>query len=369
MSYNNVTFAKDHNEEFYKVLRKRVSEYFKTKNISRHANASMVIKTIVMLTIYIAPLVLLLTVSMPIGLVLLMWCIMGIGMSGIGLSVMHDANHGAYSKNDKVNKVIGKVLVILGGNDVNWKIQHNVLHHTYTNITGLDEDIEPPEAILRFSPNKRRTALHKYQHIYAWFFYGLMTMFWFISKDYKQARRYKKMGLIESQSITYTNHWITIIVGKIIFAFMFIVLPIWLCDAPWYISILGITIMLFISGLTLGAIFQPAHVVPTSNYPMPDSSGNIDADWAVNQLYNTANFAPKARLFSWYVGGLNYQVEHHLFPNICHVHYRKLAAIVKETTLEYKLPYHSYKTFAGALIEHTKMLYNLGHYDNAPAIH
>jgi linoleoyl-CoA desaturase len=127
--------------------------------------------------------------------------------------------------------------------------------------------------------------------------------------------------------------------------------------------------MLFISGLTLGAIFQPAHVVPTSNYPMPDSSGNIDADWAVNQLYNTANFAPKARLFSWYVGGLNYQVEHHLFPNICHVHYRKLATIVKETALEYKLPYHSYKTFAGALIEHTKMLYNLGHYDNAPAIH
>ena len=369
MSYNNVTFAKDHNEEFYKVLRKRVSEYFKTKNISRHANASMVIKTIVMLTIYIAPLVLLLTVSMPIGLVLLMWCIMGIGMAGTGLSVMHDANHGAYSKNDKVNKAIGKVLVILGGNDVNWKIQHNVLHHTYTNITGLDEDIEPPEALLRFSPNKRRTALHKYQHIYAWFFYGLMTMFWFISKDYKQARRYKKMGLIESQRITYKNHWITIIVGKIIFAFMFIVLPIWLCDAPWFISILGITIMLFISGLTLGAIFQPAHVVPTSNYPMPDSSGNIDADWAVNQLYNTANFAPKARLFSWYVGGLNYQVEHHLFPNICHVHYRKLAAIVKETALEYKLPYHSYKTFAGALIEHTKMLYNLGHYDNAPAIH
>ena len=369
MSYNNVTFAKDHNEEFYKVLRKRVSEYFKTKNISRHANASMVIKTIVMLTIYIAPLVLLLTVSMPIGLVLLMWCIMGIGMAGTGLSVMHDANHGAYSKNDKVNKAIGKVLVILGGNDVNWKIQHNVLHHTYTNITGLDEDIEPPEALLRFSPNKRRTALHKYQHIYAWFFYGLMTMFWFISKDYKQAKRYKKMGLIESQSITYKNHWITIIVGKIIFAFMFIVLPIWLCDAPWFISILGITIMLFISGLTLGAIFQPAHVVPTSNYPMPDSSGNIDADWAVNQLYNTANFAPKARLFSWYVGGLNYQVEHHLFPNICHVHYRKLAAIVKETALEYKLPYHSYKTFAGALIEHTKMLYNLGHYDNAPAIH
>lgn len=369
MFNSNVTFAKTHNEEFHKVLRKRVGDYFKTKNISRHANAAMVFKTIAMLAFYLTPLCFLLTVEMSTWMVLLMWTIMGFGMAGVGLSVMHDANHGAYSKNEKANKIIGSVIMILGGNDVNWKIQHNVLHHTYTNITGLDEDIEPPEALLRFSPNKKRNALHRFQHVYAWFFYGLMTMFWFISKDYKQARRFKKMGLIESQSITYANHWITIIVGKIIFAFIFIVLPIWLCETPWYISILGITIMLFISGLTLGAIFQPAHVVPTSNYPVPDDSGNIDADWAVSQLYNTANFAPKARLFSWYVGGLNYQVEHHLFPNICHVHYRKLANIVKQTAEEFNLPYHSYNSFGRALLEHSKMLYKLGHYDNAPAIH
>jgi len=369
MFNSHVTFAKTHNEEFHKVLRKRVGDYFKTKNISRHANAAMVFKTIAMLAFYLTPLCFLLTVEMSTWMVLLMWTIMGFGMAGVGLSVMHDANHGAYSKNEKVNKIIGSVIMILGGNDVNWKIQHNVLHHTYTNVTGLDEDISPPEALLRFSPNKKRNGLHRFQHIYAWFFYGLMTMFWFISKDYKQAMQFNKMGLVESQSITYRNHWITIIVGKIIFAFIFIVLPIWLCDAPWYISIIGITIMLFISGLTLGAIFQPAHVVPTSNFPVPDDSGNIDADWAVSQLYNTANFAPKARLFSWYVGGLNYQVEHHLFPNICHVHYRKLANIVKQTAEEFNLPYHSYKTFGSALLEHTKMLYNLGHYDNAPAIH
>ena len=369
MFNSNVTFAKTHNEEFHKVLRKRVGDYFKTKNISRHANAAMVFKTIAMLAFYLIPLCFLLTVEMSTWMVLLMWTIMGFGMAGVGLSVMHDANHGAYSKNEKVNKIIGSVIMILGGNDVNWKIQHNVLHHTYTNVTGLDEDIAPPEALLRFSPNKKRNGLHRFQHIYAWFFYGLMTMFWFISKDYKQAMQFNKMGLVESQSISYRNHWITIIVGKIIFAFIFIVLPIWLCDAPWYISILGITIMLFISGLTLGAIFQPAHVVPTSNYPVPDDSGNIDADWAVSQLYNTANFAPKARLFSWYVGGLNFQVEHHLFPNICHVHYRKLANIVKQTAEEFNLPYHSYKTFGRALLEHSKMLYKLGHYDNAPAIH
>jgi linoleoyl-CoA desaturase len=137
----------------------------------------------------------------------------------------------------------------------------------------------------------------------------------------------------------------------------------------WWATVLCYLLMQFICGLILGLIFQPAHVVPSSNYPMPDESGNIEADWAVNQLYNTANFAPKARLLSWYVGGLNYQVEHHLFPNICHVHYRKLSEIVKKTAEEYKLPYNSEKTFVGAIVKHGKMLYDLGHYDNAPALH
>ena len=118
--------------------------------------------------------------------------------------------------------------------------------------------------------------------------------------------------------------------------------------------------MHFIAGFILSIIFQPAHVVPTSNFPMPDASGNIEADWAVNQLYNTANFAPKAKLFSWYVGGLNYQVEHHLFPSICHIHYNKISKIVEQTAKEYQLPYHSYQTFVQALAEHTKMLKNLG---------
>ena len=369
MLYKNITFEKGHNEEFYKVLRQRVNQYFKTKNISRNANFSMVIKSIFMLTLYITPLVLLLTCELNVWQTLGLWLVMGFGMAGIGLSIMHDANHGAYSKNEKINGIIGKVMIIIGGNHTNWKIQHNVLHHTYTNITGLDEDINPPATFLRFSPNTPRIPIHRFQYLYAWFFYGLMTLVWFVNKDYSQASRYKKMGLIETQGITYAQHMAFIIVSKVIFAFIFLVLPFWLASTPWYITIIGFLIMEFVSGLTLGAIFQPAHVVPTSNYPMPDDSGNVHADWAVSQLYNTANFAPKAPLFSWYVGGLNYQVEHHLFPNICHVHYKKLSKIVSETAHEFKLPYNSNKTFLSALVEHTKMLKQLGRYDNAPAIH
>jgi linoleoyl-CoA desaturase len=368
MQLQSVKFSGSHNEEFYKVLKSRVSEYFKSNNISRYANSSMVIKTIAMMLIYLVPFVLLLTLNVPIWMELIFWMMMGVGMAGVGLSVMHDANHGAYSKKDGVNKFVGRVIFLVGGSDVNWRIQHNILHHTFTNVTGMDEDINPG-AVMRFSPHEKRRVLHRFQHIYAWFFYGLMTLMWFVTKDYQQAVRYKKKGLMSTQRISFRNHMITIVLSKIFYGAMFIGLPMWLTASPWWFTIIGFLVMQFICGLTLGLIFQPAHVVPTSDYPKPDASGNIDADWAVNQLYNTANFAPKAKLLSWYVGGLNYQVEHHLFPNICHVHYNKISKIVEETAKEYNLPYHSYKTFRLALLEHARMLRNLGRYDDAPAIH
>lgn len=368
MNFTPVRFEKNHNTAFYTELKKRVNTYFKANNISKHGNANMVIKTVFMLTLYVTPLVLIFTVVESSWFAILMWALMGFGMAGIGLSVMHDANHGAYSSNKKVNQFVGYVIFLLGGSDVNWRIQHNILHHTYTNVSGIDEDINPG-AVMRFSPHEKRRALHRFQHFYAWFFYGLMTLMWFLTKDYRQAMRYREKGLIQTQQIRFGTHMVIIVVSKLIFSFVMIALPIWLCPVSWWVSVLGFLLMEFIAGFTLGCIFQPAHVVPTSTYTVPDESGNIQADWAVNQLFTTANFAPKAKFFSWFVGGLNFQVEHHLFPNICHVHYPKLSKIVEETAKEFNLPYHSNKTFIRALIEHGKMLRNLGRYDEAPAVH
>lgn len=368
MSIPNITFSKSHNVDFYKTLQQRVREYFKENNKSRFANFNMVLKTIFMISLYAVPFILMLTVIENPWISFAMWILMGLGMAGIGLSVMHDANHGAYSKNKNVNKLVASVMLILGGSSVNWKIQHNVLHHTYTNIEGMDEDINPGK-VMRFSPHAQRLPMHKYQHFYAWFFYGLMTLMWCTVKDYKQAFRYKRMDLTKTQDITFGRLLTEIILSKVLYFSVFLVLPLILASTPWWGTVLGFLVMHYICGLILAMIFQPAHVVPTSNYMLPDESGNIQADWAVNQLFNTSNFAPKAKIFSWYVGGLNYQVEHHLFPNICHVHYEKLAKIVKETAEEYNLPYFSQKTFWGALREHTIMLRDLGNKDFAPAIH
>ena len=368
LNYSEVKFSDKHNEEFYKVLKSRISNHFKSSKTTRFGNANMVIKTIFMFAIYFVPMVLLLTVVESTWLAILLWALMGFGMAGIGLSVMHDANHGAYSKNPRVNQWVGYIIHFIGGSDINWRIQHNVLHHTFTNVDGLDEDIDPGK-VMRFSPHAPRLKAHKYQHLYAWFLYGLMTVLWFTSKDFGQMLRYKKKDLLKTQNIKFGPAFTGIILSKILYIGVTLALPLWLSPISWYFTVMGFFLMHFIAGVWLGIIFQPAHVVPSSNYPVPGPSGNIEADWAVSQLYNTANFAPGARFFSWYVGGLNYQVEHHLFPNICHVHYRKISAIVRDTAAEYKLPYNSFKTFGMALKEHGKMLYNLGHYDNAPGLH
>lgn len=362
MSTTQIKFDRTANIEFYKTLQKRVRNHFKENNISKYGNYKMVLKTIFMLTLYLVPFMLIITVLENPWLIFLAWVIMGFGISGIGLSIMHDANHGAYSKKKWVNRMLGQVLALAGGHDAMWRIQHNVLHHTYTNVTGMDEDIDPG-GLLRFSPHDQRKKIHKYQHIYAWLLYGLMTILWITVKDFQAVIRYRKMGLTQTQSSSYGKLLSSIILTKVVYYSVFLVLPLIFSPVSWYFTLLGFITMHYMTGIILGCIFQPAHVVTTSDYPMPDESGNIKADWAVNQLANTANFAPKSKFFSWFVGGLNFQVEHHLFPNICHVHYKKISKIVKKTAEEFNLPYNSKETFWGALVDHGKMLRKLGTQD------
>lgn len=363
MDISAVRYSKDRNSEFYKELKKRVNSYFKSNNISKYGNVNMVLKTIFMVSLYFVPLLLIVTFVTNAWLAILLWIVAGFGMAGIGLSIMHDANHGAYSKYNFVNKAMGFLINFVGGNGLNWRIQHNVLHHTYPNVDGVDEDIDV-DGLMRFSPNQKREKFHKYQHLYAWFLYGLLTINWFFIKDYKQLTRYKNMGLLETQNITYASALWTIILTKILYAFLFIVLPLWFAPTAWYVTLIGFVAMHFVAGFLLSIIFQSAHVLPSSDFPIPDESGNIETDWAVNQLYNTANFASQAKLFSWFVGGLNFQVEHHLFPNICHVHYKDISKIVKETAIEYNLPYYNYTTFFSAIKDHAKLLKKLGNQDD-----
>lgn len=359
MDNQTVKFSND-SKDFYKTLRKRVNAYFKENNITKYANWNMKLKTAFMIALYVLPYLLVVTnvITSSWG-IFSMFVLMSFGFSGIGLSVMHDANHGSYSKNQTVNKVLGALLNSAGGYHINWKIQHNVLHHTYTNINEHDEDIDT-NPIMRFSPRQKHYKHQRFQILYFWLFYGIMTFYWVVYKDVDALIRYNKKGLLKSQGITLRQALTEVIIYKILYLALLIGVPMLTTDMSFGFLFLNFFIMHFISGTILAFIFQPAHVVMETEFPEPDKDGNMENNWAIHQLYTTTDYAQGSRLFSWYIGGLNYQIEHHLFPNICHVHYRNISKIVKETAEEYNLPYYSKKTFAGAVSSHVKLLHKLG---------
>ena len=360
-----VKFSKERDAEFFNSLRANVNGYFKEKGISKTGDWRMVLKTIAMLSIYFVPYAFMISgVVTDYTAFLTLWVFMGLGMAGIGFSVMHDANHGSYSKNEKVNNILGMVLNILGGYTLNWKIQHNQLHHSFTNIDGSDEDIDAPAA-LRFSPHKERRKFHRGQHLYAWFLYGLMTFFWSTGKDIIQIVHFKKNNLVKKEE--YRSHLFKIIAWKAVYHGYLLVLPLVLLDMPAWLIIVGFCTLHFLAGFILSCVFQTAHVMPYLEYPKPDEEGFMESNWAVHQLQTTSNFAPRSRILTWFVGGLNYQVEHHLFPNVCHVHYPAISSIVEKTAKDYDIPYYSEKTFAAALWKHAMMLRDLGKFDHAGA--
>ncbi len=363
MQEKTIKFPKNSANDFISDLRLRVAEYFESNHISRFANAGMIIKSITILAMYLIPYFIVLTVNITNPwTVLYLWIIMGIGSAGIGLSIMHDANHGSYSKNQKINRILGYLLNFIGGSAVNWRLQHNYLHHGYTNVDGMDEDIDPG-VVMRLSPHKKRLRIHRWQHIYGWFLYGLMTLSWVTAKDYAQLKRYRNRGLLVKQNQSYKWLLRELIISKVFFYGYLLVLPLIFSEVAWWQTIIFFVIMHFIQGFILTIVFQPAHVMPVSEYPLPDEEGNLENTWAIHQMYTTSDFSPKSRIFSWYVGGLNYQIEHHLFPNICHMHYKNLSNIVKKTASEHGLPYNVQDNFIIALINHGRMLKKLGRYD------
>ncbi|MEN2284383.1 acyl-CoA desaturase [Algoriphagus sp. SE2] len=355
----NVKFDKVEGAEFSTILRKRVNEYFKENNKTVYGNSKMVIKTVFMLSIFFIPLIIIGTglISSPLVLFAL-YITSGFGMAGVGMGVMHDAIHGSYSNSKKINKIIGYSMNLIGANANVWRIQHNVLHHTYTNIDHADDDINAP-FFLRFSPNAKRYWIHRFQYIYIWFFYGLSTISWITTKDFVRLNRYKGMGFFKGGA-EFRKEILKVLGWKIFYYSYALVLPLIMVPLPALIIVLAFLSMHFVTGIVISIVFQTAHIMQNVDFPKPDENGGIDNNWTIHQMATTSNYSPKSRFFSWLIGGLNFQVEHHLFPNISHIHYRKISQIVSKTALEFQIPYLVKESFFEAISEHVRMLRQLG---------
>lgn len=352
---------------FFPTLKKRVDQYFTENHKSRYGNKTMVTKTVVLLSAYIIPFIALLIFTPPLVVSLGLWLIMATGISGIGMSVMHDANHGAFSSNPNINKWMGYTINLAGAGVMNWKLQHNILHHTYTNVPHVDEDIKD-RGVIKLSPHDKAQGMHRFQWVYAFFFYGILTLYWVLLKDFIQYFGFIKSG-VNRQSKTENLKMLSgLILMKLLYFSVLFLVPVFVFQIPFIEILLGFLLMHFVAGLVLTVIFQLAHSVEGTQHPLPNEKGVIEKDWAVHQLETTVNFSPRNKWLGWYIGGLNFQIEHHLFPKICHVHYPKLAPIVKETAKEFGLTYLENKSFLMALRSHIASLKRFGTPDFNEAI-
>jgi linoleoyl-CoA desaturase len=340
---------------FMAALNEKVNTYFSGNQIAKTGNWKIFTKSLVLFPTHIALYVLM--VSLHFGSVynVIAAILLGFTSALIGFNAMHDGSHGSYSKNKTVNLLMGYSLNLLGGEAYFWRTKHNVLHHTYTNISGLDDDIEK-HPLFRFCKQQERRWFHRFQHLYWIFLYPLSSIFWIYIGDYKKYFSGKIIGEYKYPKMNLAEH-ITFWITKIANLFLFIVLPIYTIGLMP--ALVCFFTMHFVLSVTLTIVFQLAHAVEKTSFGSIEE-GNIEKEWAVHQIETTADFAPQSRLLAWLLGGLNFQVEHHLFPKISHVHYPALNKFIKETCLQFNITYIENRTFFGAFRSHILYLKKLG---------
>lgn len=352
-------FKSSAGSKFYFELKQNVESYFKENNISKFGNTSLITKTALLLVGYFGVYFTLLFVSMPLWSMWILSAFLGVIVAGIGMGVMHDANHGSFSKNGTINKIFGRTADMLGVSSNNWINQHNKLHHTYTNIYEHDEDVNG-KGLFRFSPDAPRRKIHRLQHVYWTFFYGFLTLGWFFA-DMGAYKKYRDRGLNRSKGAKMRKEVGEIIFFKVFYVLYILVIPMLVMDIAWWQVIIGFISMHFVAGMILSLVFQMAHVVDKFDISQHDKfEGETKEEWAVHQINNTFDFATQNKFVTWYCGGLNYQIEHHLFPNISHVHYPKLHKIIKSTALKHGINYQEFTTFREAFASHLTFLRKLG---------
>ena len=338
--------------EFYQALKQRVDDYFLKNQKSRTGNWKMYVKTAIILLWLVSSYTVLVFFSGSFWIALISAFALAQAFVMVGFNIMHDANHGSYSQRKGINRFMGWSLDLIGGSSHMWRQKHNVLHHTYTNVDSLDDDIDTG-GMLRLSPHQPWKPWHRFQRLYVFPLYSLLTLYWLTYTDFKKLFT----GRIGSHSMPATNTWDqTFFFLTKIFYFSYTLLIPRFFHPVLYVLLTFLAVHM-VTGITMAVVFQLAHTTPANEFPEANlQSGKLPNDWAVHQVRTTADFAPNNPLATWYLGGLNYQIEHHLFSKVCHVHYPALSRIVQKTCEDFDLEYNRYPTIREALAAHWSFL-------------
>lgn len=344
------------NNGFQVELRRRVEAYCQSTGLKQRDCWQMYLKTGILLTCFVAAyLTLLLVVStwwqaLPVAVFL------GICTAGIGFNIQHDGGHQGYSNRRWVNKLASVTLDLIGGSSYIWHWKHGVYHHTYPNVAGHDSDIDLG-VLGRLSPHQKHHAFHRFQHFYLWPLYGLLAIKWHLIGDFRDIIT----GKIGGHKVPRPKGWdlVVFIGGKIAFFMLAFGLPMMLHPVLSVLAIYGVAALVL--GLFLSVVFQLAHCVEEAEFPIASiETGRIEHAWAIHQVETTVNFGRRNRIMAWFLGGLNFQIEHHLLPKICHVNYRAISDLVETTCHEFGIKYHEHRTFWRGLVSHYRWLREMG---------
>lgn len=348
--------------ELHADLKRAVACYFEGTGRSSRADGRMWTKTVVMLTWAAGSYLLLVFGDVAAWQRMLLAVSLGFAMAGIGFSVMHDANHGSYAHGRGANRVIGFALDLIGGSSYLWRHKHNVLHHTYTNVSGLDTDIGG-NAVLRFAPDQAHRSIMRFQHLYVWALYAVYPLGWWFVDDFHRLITARIGG--NAIPRPGARDLATLLLGKAVFFGWAVVLPV-VVHPTWLVLPLALVTVATL-GVTLALTFQLAHCVGEAEFHDGKRAQPV-RDWAAHQVATTVDFARGNRLLSWYLGGLNFQVEHHLFPQVCHVHYAALSRIVEDTCAAHGVRYMAHPTLGAAIGSNVRWLRELGRGARAEAV-
>jgi linoleoyl-CoA desaturase len=344
------------NTAFYSELKKNVENYFSENHLRKTGNWKLYLKAATLVPAALILYAVILFAPMSAIVLTVLSTLMGFVLASIGFNVMHDACHGSYSSRKWLNETLGLTLNALGGNAFIWKFKHNIIHHTYTNVDGIDDDIAK-SPIMRQCQTQKWFPAHRFQHIYVVLVYAISSFAWVFIMDFVKyfSQRVFRTNLQKMNISEHFMFWIS----KVLYLFFYIALPVLMIG--WGSWALMFVFMHLSMGLTLALVFQLAHVVEHAEFELVEQNDKIiENEWAIHQVKTTANFAPKNKIVSWFVGGLNFQVEHHLFPRVSHIHYPRISRIVEETCRKYNLPYNVYSTMTGAVASHFRMMKSLG---------
>jgi linoleoyl-CoA desaturase len=348
--------------DFRKTLNERVNAYLHDNNIPARDVPAMYLKTAVVMAWWLGTYLLLLLGHFPAPVNVILCVVWAMAIAAVGFNVMHDASHSAYSDHPRVNWLFSLSGEMLGMSGFRWRTKHNVWHHTYTNIAGYDDDVET-YGVMRLTPRAPWKPLFRGQGFYFPLVYSFIG-FDFIIRDFMMVFVGKSDANHVYPKMSLGDH-VTFWAGKLFFILIMFVLP--LQVFPFWQMLIGFLIVMLTVGLIMAVIFQLAHISGDVEFPEPvGAPPHIENEWAIHQVETTADFAPHNRLLNFYVGGLTFQIEHHLLPHVCHLNYPRLAPIVRATCEEFGIRYTCYPTWREALAGHIRELRLLG---STPELH